>query len=68
MRDASWTSHDDRKHVKCTRDGNGFTRPIDSKSKKGVLEYDILNKRYVLEKPPTTSLYTTLIVTNRDSR
>ena len=66
MRDASWTSHNERKHVKCTRDGNGFTRPIDSNSKKGVLEYDIL-KRYVLEKPPATSLYTTLIVTNRHS-
>jgi hypothetical protein len=65
VRDASWTSHDDCKHVKCTRDGNGFTRPIDSKT--GVLEYDIL-KRYVLEKPPATSLYTTLIVTNRHSR
>jgi hypothetical protein len=64
MRDASWrTSHDGRKHVKCTRDENGFTRPIDSK---GVLEYDIL-KRYVLEKPPS-SLYTTLIDTNRHSR
>jgi hypothetical protein len=33
-RDATWTSRDDRKHVKCTRDENRFTRPIDSKKRK----------------------------------
>jgi hypothetical protein len=66
MRDASRTSHDDRKHVKCTRDGmDSHVRLIQRKN--GVLEYDIL-KRYVLEKPPAASLYTTLIVTKRHSR
>jgi hypothetical protein len=51
--DASWPSHDGRKHMKRTRDliesRNGFFR--DRRWFK-VLEYGILNKRYVLEKAP----------------
>ena len=32
-----------------------------------VLEYGILNKRYVLEKAPAASVDTTLILTNSDT-
>lgn len=32
MRDAWWTSHDERKHVKCTRDGNGNLQFADTQS------------------------------------
>ncbi len=64
--DASWTGRDDRRHVKYTRDGNGVHTIDSKKRRKVVLEYGIL-KRYV-EKPPATTLYTTLILRNRHSR
>ena len=64
--DASWPSHDGRKHMKRTRDlteiRNGFIRRWFK-----VLEYGILNKRYVLEKAPAASVDTTLILTNSDT-
>jgi hypothetical protein len=60
--DASWPSHDGRKHMKRTRD---LTEKTDDGFK--VLEYGILNKRYVLEKAPAASVDTTLILTNNNT-
>jgi hypothetical protein len=63
--DASWTGRDDRRHVKYTRDGNGV-HTIDSK-KKGCTKVWHPQK-VCIEKPPATTLYTTLILRNRHSR
>jgi hypothetical protein len=45
------------------------TRDLTEKTDDGfkVLEYGILNKRYVLEKAPAASVDTTLILTNNNT-
>lgn len=64
--DASWASHDGRKHVRFTHVMRVMIHETIwiSLIQRNGLEYGIL-KRYVLEKPPAAPVDTTLKLTNK---